>query len=148
MVELRHQVGKETMHAEQGIPFSEHIMAEEFPAHFLAPSYLPAYVGTTDVAKHIRKFENTTLLHSKNDQKSVISLFRVKQEDNETPMAYAQRFNTTILEVPAAHQEVIVSIFTQRLRGGPIFESLDKKAVFDFLDVLARARKYMNLEDA
>ncbi|KAL0402166.1 UNVERIFIED_CONTAM: hypothetical protein Slati_4246500 [Sesamum latifolium] len=38
-------------------------MTEELPAHFLAPSHLPAYDGTTDLAEHIRKFENAALLH-------------------------------------------------------------------------------------
>ncbi|KAL0457620.1 UNVERIFIED_CONTAM: hypothetical protein Slati_0389200 [Sesamum latifolium] len=46
------------------------------------------------------------------------------------------------------HQEVLVSAFTQELRGGPLFESLAKKSAVDFLDVLARAEKYMNFEDA
>ncbi|KAL0402437.1 UNVERIFIED_CONTAM: hypothetical protein Slati_4273600 [Sesamum latifolium] len=150
MVELRQQVAKETLPTERGIPLSKHIMMEELPAHFRAPSHLPAYDGTTDPAEHIRKFENAILLHrytdsikyrvflttltnstqqwldqlpaglvrsftefrslfqhqfasSKKYQKSVISLFGVKQEDNETLKAYVQRFNTTILEVPTAH---------------------------------------------
>ncbi|KAL0413125.1 UNVERIFIED_CONTAM: hypothetical protein Sradi_1514200 [Sesamum radiatum] len=71
----------------------------------------------------------------------------VKQEENETLKAYVQRFNTAILEVLATHQEVLVSAFTQRLRGGPLFESLAKKPITDFLHVLARDGKYMNLED-
>ncbi|KAL0399334.1 UNVERIFIED_CONTAM: hypothetical protein Sradi_2276700 [Sesamum radiatum] len=63
MVELRQQVAKETMLAEPDISISEHIMMEELPAHFRAPSYLPAYYGTTDPAEYIRKFENAVLLH-------------------------------------------------------------------------------------
>ncbi|KAL0448593.1 UNVERIFIED_CONTAM: hypothetical protein Slati_1415700 [Sesamum latifolium] len=85
---------------------------------------------------------------SKKYQKSIISLFGIKQEDNETLRAYVQRFNTTILDVLTIHQEVLVSAFTQGLRGGPLFESLAKKPTTNFLDVLARAEKYMNLEDA
>ncbi|KAL0405201.1 UNVERIFIED_CONTAM: hypothetical protein Slati_3834000 [Sesamum latifolium] len=180
IVELRQQVANETLPTKRGIPFSEHIIMEELPAHFRAPSHLPAYDGTTDPAKHICKFENAALLHrytdgikyrtflttltnsaqqwfdqlpagsvrsfaefsslfrhqfasSKKYQKSVISLFRVKQEDNETLRAYVQRFNTTILEVPTAHQEVLVSAFTQGLCGGPLFESLAKNPVVDYL---------------
>ncbi|KAL0311563.1 UNVERIFIED_CONTAM: hypothetical protein Sangu_2451000 [Sesamum angustifolium] len=67
MVELRQHVTKETMPAQRGIPFSKHIMAEELPAHFRAPSHIPAYDGTTDAAEHIRKFENATLLHRYTD---------------------------------------------------------------------------------
>ncbi|KAL2231191.1 UNVERIFIED_CONTAM: hypothetical protein Sindi_1713500 [Sesamum indicum] len=51
-------VKKETMPAEHGIPFSEHIMVEELPTHFQAPSHLPTYDGKTYPTKQIRKFEN------------------------------------------------------------------------------------------
>ncbi|KAL0453853.1 UNVERIFIED_CONTAM: hypothetical protein Slati_1363400 [Sesamum latifolium] len=135
MVELRQQVAKETLPAEQGISFSEHIMIEEFLAHFRAPLHLSAYDGTTDPIEHIRKFENAALLHkytdsikcriflttlmnsaqqwfdqlsagsvksfaefsflfqhqfasSKKYRKSVISFFRIKQEEKETLRAY------------------------------------------------------------
>ncbi|KAL0288365.1 UNVERIFIED_CONTAM: hypothetical protein Sangu_2660700 [Sesamum angustifolium] len=83
---------------------------------------------------------------SKKYKKSTISLFGIKQEEKETLRAYVQYFNATILEIPTAHQEVIVSAFT--LHGGPLIESLAKKPAIDFLDVLAQAEKYMNLEDA
>ncbi|KAL0301386.1 UNVERIFIED_CONTAM: hypothetical protein Sradi_6415400 [Sesamum radiatum] len=69
-------------------------------------------------------------------------------EENETLRAYLQRFNAAILEAQAAHQEVLVSAFTHGFRAGPLFKSLAKKLAIDFLDLLARARKYMNLEDA
>ncbi|KAL0457977.1 UNVERIFIED_CONTAM: hypothetical protein Slati_0424900 [Sesamum latifolium] len=157
IVELLQQVAKETLPTEHGILFSGHIMMEELPAHFRAPSHLLAYVGTTDPIQHIRKFENAVLLHSslfqhqfassKKYQKSIISLFGVKQEDNESLRAYVQCFNTTILEDPTAHQEVLVSAFTQGLYGDPLFESLTKKPAVDYLDVLTRAEKYMNLEN-
>ncbi|KAL0301675.1 UNVERIFIED_CONTAM: hypothetical protein Sradi_6444300 [Sesamum radiatum] len=52
------------MPAERGIAFSKHIMTEELPAHFPAPSHLLAYDGTTDPVEHIHKFENEALLHS------------------------------------------------------------------------------------
>ncbi|KAL0411923.1 UNVERIFIED_CONTAM: hypothetical protein Slati_3782000 [Sesamum latifolium] len=67
MVELCQQVARDTLPAEWGIPFSEHIMIEELPAHFRAPLHLSAYDGTTDPAKHICKFENAVLLHMYTD---------------------------------------------------------------------------------
>ncbi|KAL0406411.1 UNVERIFIED_CONTAM: hypothetical protein Slati_3955000 [Sesamum latifolium] len=130
--------------------------AKELPAH-RAPSHLPAYDGTSDPAEHIHKFENAALLHKYTDGiKSHVFLITltnsaqqwIKQEDNKTLRAYIQRFNKAILEVPTAHQEVLVNAFTQGLRGGPLFESLAKKSAIDFLDVLAQTGKYMNLEDA
>ncbi|KAK4411860.1 hypothetical protein Sango_0259000 [Sesamum angolense] len=55
------------MSIERGIPFNEHIMEEELPAHFRAPFHLPAYDGTTDPAEHIRMFENAALLYRYTD---------------------------------------------------------------------------------
>ncbi|KAL2232442.1 UNVERIFIED_CONTAM: hypothetical protein Sindi_1424200 [Sesamum indicum] len=49
--------------AERDIPFSEHIMVEELPAHYQAPPHLPACDGTPNLAKHIRKGGNAVLLH-------------------------------------------------------------------------------------
>ncbi|KAL0434471.1 UNVERIFIED_CONTAM: hypothetical protein Slati_2781400 [Sesamum latifolium] len=132
MVELRHQVTKETIPIERGIPFNEHIMVEELPARFRAPSHVSAYNGTTNPAKHIRKFENVALMHSKKYQKSAINLFRIKQEEKETLRDNIQHFNTTILKVPTTHQEVLVSAFTQELCRGPLLESLAKKPATDF----------------
>ncbi|KAL0445595.1 UNVERIFIED_CONTAM: hypothetical protein Slati_1687400 [Sesamum latifolium] len=193
-MKLRQQVNKETLPTEQDVPFNEHIMIEELPAHFPAPAHLPVYDGSADPAEHIRKFENTALLHRYTDnikcrvflttltgsaqlfdqlpagsircfakfsslfqhqfassrkyKKSAISLFAIKQDERETLRAYVQRFNIPVLEVPAPHQEVLINAFTQGLRGGPLFDSLAKRLAVDFLDVLARTEKYMNLEDA
>ncbi|KAL0358278.1 UNVERIFIED_CONTAM: hypothetical protein Sangu_0677200 [Sesamum angustifolium] len=141
MVELHQQVTKETTHVECGIPFSEHIIAKELPAQFRALSHLPAYDGTTGLAEYIHKFENTALLHRytdgikfrsfaefsslfqhqfasiKKSRKSTISLFGINQEEKKTLRASIQHFNAAILEVPTVYQEVLVSAFTQGLRG-------------------------------
>ncbi|KAL0291125.1 UNVERIFIED_CONTAM: hypothetical protein Sradi_7033700 [Sesamum radiatum] len=162
MVELRHQVTKETMLAEHGIPFSEHIMTEELPAHFRAPSHLSAYDGNTNPVAHILKCENAALLHMytkcikchvflntlTNSTQQWFNQLLAGSEDDETLRACVQCFNTIILEIPIAHQEVLVSIFTYELHEGPLFESLAKKPVADYLDVLAQTEKYMNLEKA
>ncbi|KAL0405319.1 UNVERIFIED_CONTAM: hypothetical protein Slati_3845800, partial [Sesamum latifolium] len=148
IVELRPQVTKETLSTKRGVPFSEQIMTEELPIDFRTPAHSPAYEGSTDSAEHIRKFENAAMLHSRKYKKSTISLFGIKQEEKETLRTYIQRFNTAVLEVPTPHQEVLVSSFTQGHRGGPLFESLAKRAAIDFLDVLAHMKKYMNLKDA
>ncbi|KAL0404240.1 UNVERIFIED_CONTAM: hypothetical protein Sradi_2064800 [Sesamum radiatum] len=122
---------------------------EELPVHFRAPHTYPLMT----VLLIQPSISNLALLQhqfasSKKFQKSIISLFGAKQEDNETLRAYVQRFNTTIFDVITAHQEVLVSAFTQGLCGGPLFESLAKKPAVDYLDVLTRTEKYMNLEDA
>ncbi|KAL0418811.1 UNVERIFIED_CONTAM: hypothetical protein Sradi_1294600, partial [Sesamum radiatum] len=47
---------------DQGIPFSEEIMADELPINWKEPS-LPEYYGTTDPQEHLSYFENVALLH-------------------------------------------------------------------------------------
>ncbi|KAL0453486.1 UNVERIFIED_CONTAM: hypothetical protein Slati_1326700 [Sesamum latifolium] len=72
----------------------------------------------------------------------------MRQKDNEPLKEYLQRFNTTTLEVPSATQEVKASAFSQGLLDGDFFKSLAKKPVSKFDALLARAAKYINMEDA
>ncbi|KAL0313553.1 UNVERIFIED_CONTAM: hypothetical protein Sradi_5754600 [Sesamum radiatum] len=57
-------------------------------------------------------------------------------------------FNTAALEVPSATQEVKASAFSQGLLNGKFFKSLTKKPVSKFDALLARATKFINMEDA
>ncbi|KAL0448292.1 UNVERIFIED_CONTAM: hypothetical protein Slati_1385600 [Sesamum latifolium] len=123
---------------------------KEVPAYFRASSHLPTYNGIADLVEH---FQLSTIFlyqfaRSKKCQKSAINLFEVKQEENETLRAYIECFNQAILEVPATHLEVLISAIMQGLRNRPLLESLAKKPISDFYDLLARADRYINLEDA
>ncbi|KAL0411270.1 UNVERIFIED_CONTAM: hypothetical protein Slati_3716700 [Sesamum latifolium] len=81
-------------------------------------------------------------------QKTELSLFVVRQKDNEPLKEYLQRFNAATLEVPSATQEVKASAFSQGRLDGDFFKSLAKKPVSKFDAILARAAKYINMEDA
>ncbi|XP_073049633.1 uncharacterized protein [Primulina eburnea] len=102
----------------------------------------------------IRSFEDfsAAFLHrfasSKKYQKNYLSLFVVKQQEAETLREFVQRFNNVALEIPAATPDIMISAFTQGLRGGEFFKSLVKKPPSSYDDLLVRAEKYVNLEDA
>ncbi|KAL0355484.1 UNVERIFIED_CONTAM: hypothetical protein Sradi_3995300 [Sesamum radiatum] len=85
---------------------------------------------------------------SRKVRKTELSLFVVHQEEDEPLTEYLQRFNTAALEVPAATQEVKASAFSQGLLDGDFFKSLAKKPVSKFDALLARAAKYINIEEA
>ncbi|KAL0461405.1 UNVERIFIED_CONTAM: hypothetical protein Slati_0028100, partial [Sesamum latifolium] len=81
-------------------------------------------------------------------RKTELSLFAIRQKDNEPLKEYLQRSNAATREVPSATQEVKASAFLQGLLDGDFFKSLAKKSVSKFDALLARAAKYINMEDA
>ncbi|XP_073125472.1 uncharacterized protein [Henckelia pumila] len=102
----------------------------------------------------IRSFNDfsSAFLHqfasSKKYLKTSLSLFNLKQSEVEPLREYVQRFNTAALEVPAATADTLVNSFTQGLSGGEFFKSLVKKPPLTYDELLSRAEKYVNLEDA
>ncbi|XP_073138857.1 uncharacterized protein [Henckelia pumila] len=97
------------------------------------------------------KFKQVFLQHfgsSKRYRKTAYSLFEAKQSGEEFLRTYIKRFNKIALEVPTCAQETKIMAFTQGLREGEFFKSLVKKAPRTFEDLLARAEKYINMEEA
>ncbi|XP_073121062.1 uncharacterized protein [Henckelia pumila] len=97
------------------------------------------------------EFKQVFLQHfgsSKRYRKTAYSLFEAKQSGEESLRTYIKRFNKIALEVPTCAQETKITAFTQGLREGEFFKSLVKKAPRTFEDLLARAEKYINMEEA
>ncbi|KAI3474877.1 hypothetical protein Pfo_030188 [Paulownia fortunei] len=167
--------GRNTV-TKRGIPFTEEVMMDDLPTNFRSLNY--DYDGTTYPWEHLCRFENSALLHrysdgvkckvflttlSKSAQqwfsqlpptqltllRSLVLPFCINlQKDNEVLRSYIKRFTAAALEVPSATQEVLSNALAQGLQDGEFFRSLAKKSAKSFDDLLARAEKYINMEEA
>ena len=72
----------------------------------------------------------------------------IKQHEDETLRSYITRFNKEALSSDEADDKILVAAFTNRLRKGKFLFSLYKNDPKTVSDVLYRATKYMNVEDA
>ena len=68
----------------------------------------------------------------------------IKQREDETLRSYITRFNKKVLLI----DEVVMAIFTNGLRKGKFLFSLYKNDPKTMSDMLYKATKYMNAEDA
>ncbi|XP_075491166.1 uncharacterized protein LOC142529496 [Primulina tabacum] len=152
-------VSKSSAQVVKGYPFSDIIVREPLLGHFKSAK-IKDYDGSSDPEEHLARFENMAMLHCYGDQikckfssskkykKTAFSLFKVKQGQDETLRAYIKRFNRVALDVPAYAPETKTTAFMQWLWEGDFFRSLKKKLPGNFEDILSRAEKYINIEDA
>ncbi|XP_073039411.1 uncharacterized protein [Primulina eburnea] len=101
--------------------------------------------------KSFEDFQKAFLHHfssSKKYKKTAFSLFEVRQRPEESLRMYNKRFNKVALDVPTCAAETKTTAFTQGLKESEFFKSLTKKVPEDFEDLLSRAEKYINMEEA
>ena len=72
----------------------------------------------------------------------------IKQQEDETLRSYIARFNKEALSINEADDKILVVTFTNKLRKGKFLLSLYKNYSKTMSDVLYKATKYMNTEDA
>ena len=81
-------------------------------------------------------------------KKSTVYLMSIKQREDETLRSYIARFDKETLSIDKANDKILVSAFTNGLQKGKFLFSLYKNDLMTMSDVLYRATKYMNAEDA
>ena len=81
-------------------------------------------------------------------KKSTAYLMSIKQREDETLRSYITRFNKKALSIDEANNKILVAAFTNALRKGKFLFSLYKNDPKTMSEVLYRATKYMNVEDA
>ena len=72
----------------------------------------------------------------------------IRQQEDETLKSYITRFNKEALSIDEADDKILVTTFTNGLRKGKFLFSLYKNNLKTMSEVLYRATKYMNAEDA
>ena len=72
----------------------------------------------------------------------------IKQQEDETLRSYIAHFNKEALSIDEANDKILVAAFTNGLWKDKFLFSLYKNDLKTMLDVLYRATKYMNAEDA
>ena len=72
----------------------------------------------------------------------------IKQREDETLRSYIARFNKETLSIDEANDKIPIAAFTNELQKGTFLFSLYKNDLKTMSDVLFRATKYMNAEDA
>ena len=81
-------------------------------------------------------------------KKSKAYLMRIKQREDEMLRSYISHFNKEALSIDEADDKILVTTFTNGLRKGKFLFSLYKNNLKTMSEVLYRATKYMNAEDA
>ena len=72
----------------------------------------------------------------------------IKQREDETLRSYIARFNKEALSIDEVNNKILVAAFTNGLRKDKFLFSLYKNNPKTMSNVLYRATKYMNVEDA
>ena len=72
----------------------------------------------------------------------------IKQREDKTLRSYITHFNKEALSIDEADDKILVTAFTNGLRKGKFLFSLYKNDPKTMFEVLYRATKYMNAEDA
>ena len=81
-------------------------------------------------------------------KKSTACLMNIKQWENEMLRSYITHFNKEALSINKADDKILVAAFTNGLWKGKFPFSLYNNSPKTISDVLYRATKYMNTEDA
>ncbi|XP_012830533.1 PREDICTED: uncharacterized protein LOC105951629 [Erythranthe guttata] len=85
---------------------------------------------------------------SKKCKKTSLSLFSIRQKEKESLRSYIKRFTSATLEVPTTSDEVLMAALSQGLRDDEFFRALALEPSPDFDNLLERASRFINLEEA
>ncbi|XP_065622552.1 uncharacterized protein LOC136064574 [Quercus suber] len=139
---------KTLMHL-QGIP--DEIMCRAFPITLKGPERIwfsrltPNSISTF---KELSAQFTSHFIEGHRYKKSTACLMSIRQREDETLRSYITHFNKEALSIDEADNKILVAAFTKGLRKGKFLFSLYKNDPKTMSEVLYKATKYMNAEDA
>ena len=139
---------KTLMHL-QGIP--DEIMCRAFPTMLKGLARIWFSRLTPNSISSFKELSAQFALHfigGHRYKKSTACLMNIKQWEDETLKSYITHFNKEALSIDEANDKILIVAFTNGLQKRKFLFSLYKNDPNTMSDVLYRATKYMNAEDA
>ena len=133
----------------QGVP--DEIMCRAFPTTLKGLARIWFSKLTTNSISTFKELSAQFALHfigGHKYKKSTACLMIIKQLKDETSRSYITRFNEEAFLIGEANDKILVAAFTNGLQNGKFLFSLYKNDLKTTSDVLYRATKDMNAEDA
>ena len=100
---------------------------------------------------NFKQLSNAFLRHfigGQRPKRTTNHLLTIRQGEKETLRSYVKRFTRETLEVDEADDKVQLTTFKARLRSKDLVASLAKNSPKTMVEMLLKAQKYMNAEDA
>ena len=139
---------KTLMHL-QGIP--DEIMCRAFPTMLKGLARIWFSRLTPNSISSFKELSAQFALHfigGHRYKKFTACLMNIKQREDETLKSYITHFNKEALSIDEANDKILIVAFTNGLQKRKFLFSLYKNDPNTMSDVLYRATKYMNAEDA
>ena len=146
---LNHLETFKTLMHFQGVP--NEIMCRVFPTTVKGPAriwFSRLTSNSVNIFKELSAQFTSHFTGGHRYKRSTTCLMSIKQREDETLRSYTTWFNKEALSIDEADDKILVAAFINGLRKGKFLFSLYKNDPKTMSDVLYRATKYMNAEDA
>ena len=133
----------------QGVP--DEIMCRAFPTTLKGSAQVwfikikPNFISTF---KEMRNSFVTDFIKGQRHKRSMHALMQIRQREDESLRSYVTRFNKEALLIDEANKMVLVIAFSSGLKEGEFCFLVLKNKPKTMVDILFKATKYMNVEDA
>ena len=127
------------------------VMCRAFPATLQKSVRLwfsGLHAGSINSFEQLGRLFTAHFISSRRQRRGSDFLIGIKQESNESLRAYISRFNTATLEISDLDQTVAMTTMKGGLKTSRFLFSLEKRFPADYAEMLARAEKYANAEEA